>query len=425
MQVEEWSPVLVDDLIRRGVLALNDGYRVRNIELGPTGIPFVRGGDIGLGDINTNVEDHIRLEFSDRVRSKLTRPFDVAFITKGTVGRVGLMRPGQPVSVFAPQVCYWRSLDTEQLEPRFLFYLLRSSGFQSNLDAVKTHGSMAADYVSLSDQRRFKLTIPPIQSQRSIANILGTLDDKIELNRRMTATLEAMARALFQSWFVDFDPVRRNAEGGESRPEDLLFPDSFEESEMGGIPKGWKVKSLDKIADYQNGLALQKFRPAENEDPLPIVKIAQLKAGEPTWDEVASPSINPACIIDTGDVVFSWSGSLVVTVWTGGRAALNQHLFKVTSQNYPKWFYFHWTQKHLVDFQRIAEDKAVTMGHIKRSHLSEAMCVVPDAKALQEGTRRIALLIEQMIVLETQSRTLAALRNVLLPKLLGKIVEST
>jgi type I restriction enzyme S subunit len=106
MQVEEWPPVLVDDLIRRGVLALNDGYRVRNIELGPTGIPFVRGGDIGLGEINTDVVDHILPEFSDRVRSKLTRPFDVAFITKGTVGRVGLMRPGQPVSVFAPQVCY-------------------------------------------------------------------------------------------------------------------------------------------------------------------------------------------------------------------------------------------------------------------------------------------------------------------------------
>ncbi|MBL9154586.1 MAG: restriction endonuclease subunit S [Verrucomicrobiales bacterium] len=186
-------------MIRRGVLALNDGYRVRNVELGPVGIPFVRGGDIGDGGINTAVEDHIRPEFPYRVQSKLTRPFDVAFITKGTVGRVGMARPGQPQSVFAPQVCYWRSLDPDQLEPRFPFYLLTSAEFQANLDAVKTHGSMAADYVSMTDQRDFRLTFPPIREQKAIAAVLGALDDKIELNRPMNATLEAMARALFQN----------------------------------------------------------------------------------------------------------------------------------------------------------------------------------------------------------------------------------
>ena len=106
MAGEAWQQTKVDEMIRRGVLALSDGYRVRNVELGPVGIPFVRGGDIGDGGINTAVEDHIRPEFTDRVQSKLTRPFDVAFITKGTVGRVGMVRPGQPQSVFAPQVCY-------------------------------------------------------------------------------------------------------------------------------------------------------------------------------------------------------------------------------------------------------------------------------------------------------------------------------
>ena len=298
----------------------------------------------------------------------------------------------------------------------FVYYSLST---RKNEIRHQAAGGSAVPILNKGDFSRMNIAMPPLVEQKRIAHILGTLDDKIELNRRMNATLEAMARALFQSWFVDFDPVRRNAEGGDSRPEDALFPDSFEDSEIGEIPKGWKVKPLDLIADYQNGLALQKFRPAEDEEPLPIVKIAQLKSGEATWDEVASPSINPACIIDTGDVVFSWSGSLLVTVWCGGRAALNQHLFKVTSDKYPKWFCLHWTQKHLADFQRIAADKAVTMGHIKRSHLTEAMCVVPDAKALQEGTRKIAPLIEQMIALETQSRTLADLRDSLLPALLS------
>jgi type I restriction enzyme S subunit len=146
-----WATTKVEELVRRGALAINDGYRVRNVELGPTGIPFVRGGDIGDGSISTDVVDHIRPEFSERVKSKLTQPYDVAFITKGTVGRVGLLRPGQPQAVFAPQVCYWRSLDQEQIDSRFLFYLLTSDGFQANLDAVKTHGSMVADYVRSLD----------------------------------------------------------------------------------------------------------------------------------------------------------------------------------------------------------------------------------------------------------------------------------
>ena len=248
MAGEGWQQTKVDDMIRRGVLALNDGYRVRNVELGPVGIPFVRGGDIGDGGINTAVKDHIRPEFTDRVQSKLTRPFDVAFITKGTVGRVGMVRPGQPPSVFAPQVCYWRSLAPDQLEPRFLFYLLTSAEFQAKLDAVKTHGSMAADYVSMTDQRDFRLTFPPIREQKAIAAVLGALDDKIELNRRMNATLEAMARALFQSWFVDFDPVRAKLDGRPPAALDpataALFPEHLEDSQLGHIPKGWTAQRL-------------------------------------------------------------------------------------------------------------------------------------------------------------------------------------
>src|SRR4029077_7236095 len=103
---------------------------------------------------------------------------------------------------------YWRVLDTTALDPRFLYFLLKGAEFQANLDAVKTHGSMVADYVSLSDQRLFRLRLPGVNAQRAIGRILGSLDDKIESNRRTNETLERMARTLFRSWFVDFDPVR-------------------------------------------------------------------------------------------------------------------------------------------------------------------------------------------------------------------------
>ncbi len=191
----------------------------------------------------------------------------------------------------------------------------------------------------------------------------------------MNETLEQMARALFQSWFVDFDPVRAKMAGPEPNlpPEPWdLFPDRLVDSELGEIPEGWAVRSLDEIAGYRNGLALQKFRPAEGEERLPVVKIDQLRTGKADGNEWATANITPACVIDDGDVIFSWSGSLLVKVWCGGPAALNQHLCKVTSKEYPKWFYFHCTESHLPGFQSIAAGTTTTMGHIKREHLKEA-----------------------------------------------------
>ncbi|MGH9895745.1 MAG: restriction endonuclease subunit S, partial [bacterium] len=172
--------VRLGDLVERGVLAVSDGYRVRNEELGSAGIPFVRGGDIGEGWINTSTEDHIRPEFAERVASKVAQPGDLAFITKGTVGRAGRLREGQPQVVFAPQVAYWRVLDPAVLDARYLFYVVRSPAFQKFLYGEKTHGSMVADYVSISQQHAFQLPLPDLQTQHQIGAALGALDDKIE-----------------------------------------------------------------------------------------------------------------------------------------------------------------------------------------------------------------------------------------------------
>ncbi|MCP4285604.1 MAG: restriction endonuclease subunit S [Gammaproteobacteria bacterium] len=196
-----------------------------------------------------------------------------------------------------------------------------------------------------------------------------------------------------------------------------LFPDELEDSDLGPIPRGWGVKPLDVVANYQNGLALQKYRPEDEIDYLPVVKIAQLKKGFADGEEKASPNIKPECIIDDGDVVFSWSGSLMVDLWCGGRAALNQHLFKVTSDQYPKWFYLFWTKHHLVRFQQIAADKAVTMGHIKRSHLKEALCFVPNKELFRQDL--IDELVSKQIAARLECVTLESLRNSLLPKLLS------
>jgi type I restriction enzyme S subunit len=176
---------------------------------------------------------------------------------------------------------------------------------------------------------------------------------------------------------------------------------------------------------YRNGLALQRYRPQQGEAFLPIVKIAQLRSGVPNNDERASVDITPECVIDDGDVVFSWSGTLMVKIWTGGQAALNQHLFKVTSVEFPKWFYYHWTLLHLPEFSAIASGKATTMGHIKRHHLADAMCVVAPAELLNKVGRILYLILERVVNCAVEARHLASTRDVLLPDLLSRRIDAT
>jgi len=417
--VGEWQSYEVSRLIAEGKLAIGDGYRAKNNELSSSGLPFARAGNINDG-FRFNDDDHFPEEHLARVGNKVSQPEDVVFTSKGTVGRFAFVRSETPRFVYSPQLCFWRSLDKKTIEPRFLFYWMSGREFFVQFKGVASQTDMA-EYVSLADQRRMHITLPGPKEQRAIAHILGTLDDKIKLNRRMNETLEAMTRAIFKSWFVDFDPVRAKAAARDpGLPKHIadLFPDCFEDSETGEIPKGWEVMPLDGIAAYLNGLALQKY-PPDAAGSLPVIKIAQMRAGHTIGADQASVSIPPAYIVEDGDILFSWSGSLEVAVWCGGRGALNQHLFKVTSDRFPKWFYLHWTRQHLTDFRGIAAGKATTMGHIQRSHLSAAKVLVPPPPLLEAMSYYFAPLLDSFIAKSVESRTLAALRDTLLPKLIS------
>ena len=173
------------------------------------------------------------------------------------------------------------------------------------------------------------------------------------------------------------------------------------------------------MANYLNGLALQKFPPKSATDFLPVIKIAQLRAGHTEGADKAVSDLKLEYVVCDGDVLFSWSGSLEVDVWTGGRGALNQHLFKVTSSIVPKWFYLWATKYHLPEFREIAANKATTMGHIQRKHLSDARTATPPTEFLTQASKLISPLLDEIVSLRLQSRELAKARDTLLPKLLS------
>lgn len=278
--------------------------------------------------------------------------------------------------------------DTKKVDSLFMYYLLKY-----NKNRIEAMGSGTTfKEVSGATMKNIEVNLPPLAEQKRIAAILGALDDKIELNRRINANLEEQAQALFKSWFVDND------------------------SQLGN----YQTKSLTDIAQYLNGLAMQKFPPVSLQNSLPVLKIKELGYGQcDASSDRCSTSIRPEYIINDGDIIFSWSGTLLVDVWCGGRCGLNQHLFKVTSGNYPKWFIFYWTKHHLNKFIRIAKDKAVTMGHIKRCDLESSEVKIPEKPILEYLDKIFTPLFDSVIAHRIENRNLFALRDTLLPKLMA------
>ena len=283
-------------------------------------------------------------------------------------------------------------VDAEVLDADFLYYLLTQPTLVEALHALAEQSTSAYPSIKPSDIEDLEIEIPELAVQKKIADILGVLDRKIIQNTEINKNLLEQAQSIFTQEFLMLDR----------------------------IPEGWQESSLLGIADYLNGLAMQKYRPKDDEQGLPVIKIKELRQGScDSNSELCSPSIKPEYIVHDGDVIFSWSGSLLVDLWCGGTCGLNQHLFKVTSSTYDKWFYYAWTNHHLQKFTAIAADRATTMGHIKREELSKAEVLIPSQSDYDRIGGLLAPLYDLVIANRIANRKLASLRDELLPQLMS------
>lgn len=273
-------------------------------------------------------------------------------------------------------------------DKHFLYYLSISPNFREI--AIKSMtGSSGRQRVQNDVILNHFFSLPPLKEQKAIAEVLSSLDDKIDLLRRQNKTLENLAQTLFRQYFIK-----------EANDE-------------------WEEKSLSEIADFLNGLACQKFPPKNGKDKLHVLKIKELKEGISDNSDWVTSDVKPEYIVKNGDIIFAWSASLIVKIWDGEDCILNQHLFKVTSKNYPKWFYYQWCKYHLNKFISIAQAHATTMGHIKRKDLDNAMCLVPSIDKLKNFDTMMSKLLKKQEVNARQIKTLENLRDTLLPKLMS------
>lgn len=405
----EWKEVRLGDVVE-----IVNGFAFKSKAFTLEGIPVIKIKNIKAGKVILNDLDYISTSDINPKYTKI-RSSDILITMTGNrmdgspetwVGKVSLFRH-QGDFYLNQRVSALRLID-DTVDNNFLSYYL--SSWQSQLYfALNSNSSGGQANITPAVVQEYRLMVPELETQRSIASILSSLDRKIELNNKINADLEEMAQAIFKNWFVDFEPFKDG---------------KFVDSELGMIPDGWKVGTLTEIASYMNGLAMQKFPPENNEDSLPVLKIKELGQGFCGTDsDRCSCNIKDECKIHNGDVIFSWSGTLLVDVWCGGDCGLNQHLFKVTSKEYPKWFYYYWTKHHLQEFIHIAKDKAVTMGHIKRGHLEEAMVAIPDNDSMEKAHELFEPILSKMISLRLESSRLSLLRDTLLPRLMSGELE--
>lgn len=271
--------------------------------------------------------------------------------------------------------------------------------------------------LTLDSINDIQIWLPDTRSQKRISKILSDIDRKIALNTRMNAELEAMAKQLYDYWFVQFDFPDENGKPYKSSGGKMVYNPTLKRE----IPAGWEVKNLFYIAKYYNGLACQNYRPSEGEDSLPVIKITEMHNGFTSETERASVNIPAEAIIENGDVLFAWSASLEVMLWGLGKGALNQHIFKVTSNNgFPKSYYYYQLLEYVGHFKKIAEAKKTTMGHITKDHLEQSRIAIPPTTDLPNQLEaKLKPVMDKIVSLSSERIYLTHLRDSLLPMLMN------
>ncbi|MCY4177072.1 MAG: restriction endonuclease subunit S [Endozoicomonadaceae bacterium] len=332
-------------------------------------------------------------------------------ITIGRSGTVGL--PHLLKTNFFPHNTTLFIKDFKNNDVAYIYYLLKylKLGDKKSGSGVPT---MNRNHLHPLKIKAYK----DLNNQKNVAKIFSVLDEKIGINNQINAELEAMAKTLYDYWFVQFDFPDANGKPYKSSGGKMVYNETLKRN----IPESWKIITLWEIAKYFNGLAMQKYRPI-NENYLPVIKIREMKEGINANTEKAQTDIPKEAIIDDGDILFSWSATLDIKIWTQGKGALNQHIFKVTSEQYPKSFYYFELLNYLSHFKMIAEMRKTTMGHITLDHLKQANICLPSQHILEKFNIIVQPFFKKYLSNEKENQQLIQLRDWLLPMLMNGQVE--
>lgn len=360
------------------------------------GIPVLNGSNLEGFELSEKSFRYVTEEKADSLKKANAHKGDVVITHRGTLGQIVYIPQTAQRDRYVISQSQFRVKCNKKVLPEYFVYYFHTPIGQHKLLSNASQVGVPALARPSSTFQKIEIEIPDLETQKKVVKLIGSLQTRIKTNAEINDNLYAQAKAIFAQRFTDIET----------------------------IPDGWKKGSLLTIANYLNGLAMQKYRPNGDEVGLPVLKIKELRQGScDNSSELCSPNIKPEYIIHDGDVIFSWSGSLLVYIWCGGTCGLNQHLFKVTSETYDKWFYYLWTAHHLERFIAIAADKATTMGHIKRGELAKAEVLIPSDEDYKEIGSLMNPIFDLIVANRIEARKLAELRDSLLPRLMSGEID--
>jgi type I restriction enzyme S subunit len=421
----EWRYLTVDEVKAStpSAIAIGPfGSRMKADRYVPDGVPVIRGNNISDTKAFSAEFAFVTTATADELRSSNVFSGDLVFPHRGAIGRVGIIPEGRTTRYMLSTSLMKLTCNRAVVDPAFLFYFFRSSAGRHEL--LKNASTVGTPGIGqpLASLRSISVPVPPMGEQRAIAHILGTLDEKIELNRRMSETLEAMARALFKSWFVDFDPVHAKAEGrdpGLPKPLADLFPDSFEDSELGEIPKGWEVGTLGDIANQQR----RGIQPSAIEPATPYIALEHMPKRCIALAEWSSANGLESNKFDfkRGEILFGKLRPYFHKVGVAPVDGVCSTDIVVVTPRSREWFGFvlgHVSSDMFVEHTN-AGSTGTKMPRTSWSEMSRYLTVIPDEDIAKAFSSQVQLAVDHIISSIHESHALAALRDTLLPKLIS------
>lgn len=378
-------------LIEEGLLSIGDGYRAKNAELTDNGIPFVRISNINY-EIDFKSTDKFPVESIKKVGQKISKPGDVVFSSKGTIGKFIFVEDETPRFIYSPQLCYWRSLKDSFLLPKYLYYWMQSKEFFQQVNMVKGQTDMA-DYVSLTDQRKMTISIPALHNQKTIVEVLSSIDDKIELNHRMNQSLEDIAMALYKHWFIEKD--EKHAENIKN-----VTIEQFATIIGGGTPK-------TSVEEYWNG-------------NIPWISVKDLSSSViiKTEKQITQLGLEKSStkVIPKFSTVLSARGTIGNISLLGVDMAMNQSCYAIKpNKEHSVYTYISLKNeiKTLLNKSHGSVFNTITMSTLKSLEF-------PYSKSLCDTyEKKVSPMFQQILLNKVEIEELTSLRSYLLPKLVS------
>lgn len=459
----ERSEFTVSELIKNGVLEKpldgnHGGTHPKSKDYVSEGIPFVMASDMSGGRVDTSNCKFITKKQADSLRKGFAKTGDVLLSHKATIGRTAIVEETvDDYVMLTPQVTYYRIKDQDRLNNKYLRYYFDSAPFQELFNQWAGGGSTRA-YLGITGQLKLPIVLPPLPEQKAIAHILGTLDDKIDLNRRMNATLEGMAQALFKSWFVDFDPVIDNAlAAGNPIPDELApraevrkkvsaaerkplpqtiqkgFSDQFVLTEtMGWVPEGWKIEPLGDHLYIKGRIGWKGLKRSEylkeetgyfiaNGSDFSDEQIDWNKGGwipQDRYDESPEIQLKDNDILITKDGTI---GKLAFVHKIEYKTSVASGVFVVRTESEKLTTFFCWMFFKSPYFQEVVKSKidGSVIPHLYQRDFVEMLTPLPERGILKYFERQIEDIYNQVFRNKEEIAQLSKLRDTLLPKLIS------